>query len=179
MARSVKYNNVPTIDTKIFDRICAAVPELGEIEVVAGVLAERYGNDPVEGTTLTYGQLLTIQEYGSRHIPPRPVIEPVTDAATTHNTISKMVTAGLAGLVKRAATGAQRIKVGEKLLNDIGLYLVDQMKARIRAGIAPALSERTIRARERAGRSGVTPLFDTKHLINAITHAVRPRSGAK
>lgn len=175
----VAFNNVPQIDRKIYDRIRDAIPELGDVEVVAGVLAERYGNEIVEGTTLTYAQLMTIHEYGTAEIPARPVIGVVMDSAAAHNAIQKMVTQAVREVVKNATTGSKRVRAGEKLLTAVGQFLVDQMKAHIRAGIDPPLAERTLEARRRAGRAGTTPLYDTKHLINSFSHAVRARARSR
>jgi hypothetical protein len=180
VAKAIKYNNVPTIDRKIFDRLKTTIPELGDIELVAGVLLERYGNEIVEGTDLTYAQLMTIQELGTSTIPARPVVGAIVDSSTVHNHIQKTVTAALRDVVKNAVTGSKRMRAGDKILGQIGQYLVDAMKARIREGIDPPLAERTIRARERAGRPGTTPLYDTKHLINSFSWTVRAhQAGSK
>lgn len=160
------------INTKLFDDLRAAIPEMAGLQLVVGVLAERYGAELVEGTDITYAELATIQEFGSpkNGIPERSFLRATFADKTLHRKITKVIGEKIADV---GHTGSKRIRQLDSAMSTVGWLIVNAVKARIRAGIAPALAPSTIKARQAAGREGVTPLFDTKHLINSISWSTR------
>jgi hypothetical protein len=162
------------IDMKAFDDLRELIPEMGNVELVVGILAERYGAEIVEGTDITYAQLAQILEFGSpsNNIPERPAFrETFADRA-----VQRAAAKTIAEKVKVVAnTGSKRIKQLDSVWSAVGWLLVNAVKERIRAGVEPELSERTLANRRREGRAGTTPLYDTKHLINSISWSTRSR----
>jgi hypothetical protein len=63
----------------------------------------------------------------------------------------------------------------EQTFNAIGLVAANGMKAAIQEGDFQPLSQRTIDARLKRGRTGVKPLLDTGQLRNSISYVLRRR----
>lgn len=179
MARKALEKNKATgltIDLRRWQEIRDAIPEMGDVRVVAGVLEERYGKEPVEGSPdLTMAALATIHEFGTSSIPERSFVRSTMIDSSTQEGVARLLAEAVAEAIK-LKTGAQRIKKFESTMSKVGNFLVDQVKNRIRGGIEPALAPATLIDRKRKGIEGSTPLLATRHLINAITWAIRPRA---
>lgn len=166
------------------------VRALTRTDVLVGVPAENAARDPEPGET---GQgpnnaaLAYIHDTGlpEQNIPARPFMLPGIMAAEP--AITKYLgMAGQQALIGDAA-GVERMQ------HAAGLAAQNAIRGKINEGIAPALSERTLKARAARGRKGAKkelaarakgeaptltnakPLVDTGALRNSITYVIRAR----
>jgi hypothetical protein len=141
--------------------------------VKVGVLEGEKEARQNEPSGITNTQLAAIHEYGSpaRNIPERSFLRATLDAnRQAYNALISQ----LVGLIFDGKLTVPRA------LGMLGLKVVADIRARIRKGIAPPLSPRTLRlkllkggaGRGRRNRGKSVPLIDTGQLINSITHLV-------
>jgi hypothetical protein len=123
-----------------------------------GVLTDEQHKD-AEG--LTVAEIGEIHELGLG-VPARPWLRPVVDGRTN------FVRERLKRVAQAVALGRLTAAAGMDLL---GQDLVNAIRARIRAGIAPELAEST---KAQKGENKDTPLIHTAQFIGAITHKVAP-----
>lgn len=119
---------------------------------------------PVKGAASTTTHTVPAHEV---NIPPRPFLEPgVMNAAPK-----------VTQFFKRAAALAAKgeFDAARRELDKAGLVAQNEVRAVINAGIAPPLSERTLRERRARGRTGEVPLIDTGGLRNSITYVIRQK----
>lgn len=133
--------------------------------VVVGVPARnsaRAGEDDVNNAALAY-----LHETGSpaSNIPARPFLRLGVKAA------AKEVVAILKAGAERSLDG----RPDTQALQAAGAAARDAVRARISAGVPPALKPDTIRKRRAKGRLGTKPLIDTGQLRRAIGFQVRPK----
>ena len=142
-------------------------PLVVDVGITGSEAIEQHAN-----TDLTNAAVGAFQEYGTPSIDERSFLRATVDAK--HNDIARMFIH-----VAKGVTGG---KVDQKRgLGLAGERVVSWIKARIRAGIPPALSAKTIAARKRQfGKASTKPLIATGQLMGSITYAVRgANEGAK
>lgn len=126
--------------------------------VTAGVqesTSARHGGD------LTNAELAVIHEFGTSTIPARPFVFPTyAENADKYGEL-------LGKLTQKLKWDSASTEDLEKALGVVGLKMANDMKAKIRAGIPPALSPKTI-----ARKGSSKPLIDSGQLINSIKHKV-------
>lgn len=156
---------------KEWQRLRALSKQARDSSVRVGVLGDE---KPREEGGLSNVQVATIHEFGAGRIPERSFIRATFDAQRqAYFTLA----ARLAGALYDGKTTV------EKALGLMGMKMVADIRAHIRAGIAPPLAESTLRRRRAKGRVGAkgepVALIDTSQLINSITYALDvPKLGA-
>lgn len=111
---------------------------------------------------LTNEELAVIHEYGTSTIPARPFLGPTfTENADKYATL-------LGRLSEKFNWQTESVDDLERALALIGMQMVNDTRAKIRKGIDPALSPKTI-----ARKGSSKPLIDSGQLINSITYKVR------
>lgn len=98
-------------------------------------------------------------------IPPRPFLVPGIEKA------QDKITDSLGKAAESALTG--NMSGIDQSLHKAGLEAQNSVRAVINAGVAPELSENTIKARRQRGRTGTKPLVDTGQLRNSIVYVLR------
>ncbi len=137
-----------------YARLLRAVAErLPDLRV--GVLTDEQHKD----SELTVDEIGEVHELGLG-VPARPWLRPVVDGRTA------FIKARLKRVAEAVALGRMTAAQGMDLL---GQNLVNAIRARIRAGIAPELAEST---KARKGANKDTPLIHTAQFIGSITHKV-------
>ena len=152
-------------------RLDAAMKALKKTTVLVGIPAEtadRSGPQPINNATLGY-----IHEHGApaAGIPARPFLIPGVRA------VQERVGAELAKAGRAALSGDGKAAIAR--LHAAGLVAQSSVRATINAGVEPALTESTVQARSRRGRTGTVPLIDTGALRNSITYVVQLPGGHK
>lgn len=167
-------------------KLMKSLHALTKSDVLVGVPTTRADRkekgDPVSNAEIAYWM-----EFGApaANIPARPALIPgVKDAQPT--IVAQLKAAAVAGLKGEAAEVLRS-------MNMAGLAAQNAVRNRIRAGIAPALSERTLQARARRGRKGAKqelanradgqqpsldlakPLIDTGALLKSYTYVIRKK----
>lgn len=148
------------------ERILQSMRLLTSVDVLVGIpaanAARREKGEPINNAQLGY-----IHENGApkANIPARPFLIPGIRNARP-KVIPKFKAAAEA--VLRGDLGA-----ASRALHSAGLTGQNEVRAVINAGPPPPLSERTLEARRRRGRTGDVPLIDTGQLRNSITYVLR------
>jgi len=145
----------------------------GGAKVAVGVrgnaaLAKKKTKEETEGEKLRLVDIATIHEYGSfaRRIPERSFIRAtVKENTAAYKQIMLLMAKQVLDPRKRLDPLKALAILGERVKADI--------QKRIRAGIGPELSERTLEARRRAGSESTLPLVVTGQLVNSISYEVR------
>lgn len=168
----------------------AAMTALSEYEVLVGVpeeTTERDNDDGSEGP-ITNAAIAYIQDQGApeRNIPQREFMRPGVENA--QDPIIAQLERGL-----RAAL-ADNMEGVLKSWEGAGIAAQRGIQNAIKEGIPPPLSERTLQARARRGRTGATlelerremgeapsidyatPLMDTGELLQSIKYVVRDKN---
>lgn len=138
----------------------------------AGATTPREDGD--EGAPLTNAELATVQEFGTKDIPPRPF---VNGTFLLHR---EQYIGSLKTLLPAVYAGRVTIPF---MLNVVGLQMASDMKERIAAGEPPFTpnAPSTIAAKLRKGKwnkgglaadASPKPLINTGRMRNAITHEV-------
>lgn len=147
-----------------FDKALAA---LTQSVVYVGIPADntnRTDDAPIGNAAIGY-----IQETGSpiNNIPARPFLVPGI----------KSVADRLASIFRKAGQNALAgdLDAVQKGLNAAGIVAQSAVKARITAGIPPALAKSTLAARASRGVNRTKPLIDTGQLLNSITYVIRKK----
>lgn len=152
--------------------ILDTVERLTENEVLVGVPATKTDRDSEEKTPITNAAIGYINEFGSpsQNIPARPHLFPgIRD-------VQERISARLRTAARSALMG--NVQAVEAAQNAVGLMCQNSVRAKITAGLSPALSPRTIEARQTrkiAPRMGTMPLIDTGIYRRAITYVLRRR----
>lgn len=147
----------------------------GETYVRAGVIGSK-GDATHQGEEFTVARLAAVHEFGAEiqvgdrtiTIPERSFIR-APWAAKRDDYLA---------LLKKAAFAVMRRKIKPsefpRYLGLLGLQMVADMQAHIRAGIAPPLAASTLARRAKGSGSGARaiPLLDTGQLINSLSHQV-------
>lgn len=110
-----------------------------------------------------------IHEFGApaANIPARPFLVPGVAAAA--DKINERFRKAAEAALTRDPGGVARNMVGA------GMAAAASVKSLINDGIAPALSERTLAARQAKGYKGTKPLVRTGQLRNSITYVMRKK----
>jgi phage gpG-like protein len=146
----------------------AAFKNLSSKEVLVGIpseATERDGSEPITNAELGY-----IHEHGSpeMNIRARPFL------AVGVRLVKPKI-------AKQFKTSAQRVLKSGKDDNDVGLNRVgmiaqNSVRKTINDGTGfEALSDKTLKARRKRGRTGIKPLIDTGQLRNSITYVIRKK----
>lgn len=144
--------------------ILAAIADLTSKEVLVGIPASAPSRDdsPLNNAAIGY-----LQENGSpsMNLPARawllPSIEGIQDQVADR--LVRATNAALDG----SADGVDR------QLHAAGMIAQNAARAKINSGDFTPLSEATLAARRRRGRTGTKPLIDKGQLRNSITYVVR------
>jgi hypothetical protein len=142
--------------------------------VLVGVPSEtstRSPDDEDPNPDITNAEIGYLNETGEpeMNIPARPHLVPGVEQASP-----KVI-----ARYKKAATSALDGDAAEmdKAHEFVGLLASDAVKDYIATGPFAPLSEATIKARARKGRTGTKPLIDTAQYLRSITYVVRKRDG--
>jgi hypothetical protein len=164
--------------TKTVDRmaiLAAQIRTLADNKVMVGVPSDKTDRDEGPITNAALGYLF---ENGSPEIgmPPRPWLMPTV--REEHSVVVKFL--------RQAGRDAFEGKNPLRTFNAMGLYVVNKVRLRVRAGIPPPLKEATVAARNRRHPNRVStsataiPLIDTSQWIRSITYVIRgPRGDVK
>ena len=148
-------------------KVFAATKLLTKTDVLVGIPASENARDdgPIGNAALGY-----LHDTGSpaNNIPARPFMGP--GIAEGKSEITRQF--------RKAGDAAMR---GDKAgvlagLTGAGIAAENAVKKKITEGPFVPLSEKTIKARQRRGRTGIKPLIDTGQLRRSITHVLRTRN---
>ena len=165
-AAKLLINNLP--------KLKVALAILTSDEVLVGVPAEAPDRKPKAGepsTPLNNATIAYLMDKGSpaNNVPARPFMEPgIQDCKDKVVKVYKVAAKGALG-----QEGAEGIN---KAFHTSGLIAQAAIRNKINSGIAPALSERTLAARRKRGRTGTVPLVDTGQLRNSISYVIRRKT---
>lgn len=184
-----KANGIHVIQDNV-PELMATLKLLSAKEVLVGVPAENDERPEVDGqpSPVTNAVLAYIHDNGdpARNIPARPFMIPGMT-----NAMPKVVEL-LRRTAQYALQGYSQAKIEEGFAR-VGMAVVKSIQDLIRAGIAPPLSDRTLRERARRGRKGAQneifwrrnegapsmqwalPLIDTAEMLKSITYVIRNR----
>ena len=163
-------------DDRRWNELRKGLRAMGGAEVKAGLVGEKAAALH-KGATITVADVGLIHEFGSDKIPERSFIRASFDSGKIPE--RSFIRASFdANLEKydRLLTNLERAvyagRAGVKgALDLLGSTMASDMKARIRAGIAPALAARTVARKIAKNRIDPTlALVDTRQLINALEH---------
>jgi len=144
----------------------ALTPEGGKKHtLVVGILkgAHTDVDDGELDKSVLIAPYAAMMEFGTRHIPARPFLR---------NTLAERQKEWVASIGQQIEQYG--VKDLEKALNDLGIQMTGDIKAKIMSGDFAPLSPKTIAAKERKGRPHPDlPLVDTASMVNAIHHEVR------
>ncbi|MDF0491600.1 hypothetical protein PX554_26145 [Sphingomonas sp. H39-1-10] len=170
------------VDVKVVQdrtkQVKAGLKALIQDRVLVGIPSEKAfrAPEPGEKRPLNNAEIGYLQENGAPEInlPARPHLVPGVQrvqpqiVAEYRKVTLKALTSATdpAGFVRAAETR-------------IGFLATSSVKNLIADGISPPLAERTIAARKKRGRDGVTPLLDTGAYRNSIDFVIRPAGSAK
>lgn len=179
-----------------------AIDLLTEVEVLVGVPeAETDRKDADEPTNAA---LAYIHDNGAPevNIPARPFMIPGVNNAKPAIVNALIGTARMAARASQPTTSKKKTKqdvaaVIEKGMHTVGLITQNAIRNKIREGIPPPLSDRTLRARAARGRKGATaelnrraqgeepsmagalPLMDTNEMLKSLTYVIRKKAARK
>lgn len=133
-----------------------------KVSVKVGVLTDAQH----EGSSKSVAEIAEIHELGLG-VPARPWLRPIVD--------------GNRGVInQRIKRAAQLVATGGMTNVDamdlVGQSIVNDVRARIRAGIPPELADSTLRQK---GEGKTTPLIATGQFIGSITHEVEITGGKR
>lgn len=134
------------------------------VGIPSSATARKEKGEPMDNATLGY-----IHEFGAprANIPARPFLIPGIENGK--DAINKQLQAATVAALSGNADEVDR------RLHAAGLTAQNYVRARINSGIPPALTDATLAARRRRGRTGDKPLIDTGQLRNAITYVIRKK----
>ncbi len=154
------------------DAILKQIRMLTKQEVLIGVPDENAGRQPEQGEKqepISNAEIGYLMEFGlpEKNIPARPFLVPGVENAKDK-------------IGKRLEVGARKALTGDKdavdiAFNGAGLVAQNAVRAKITDGPFKELSEKTLAARKRRGRTGEKPLIDTGQLRNSVTYVIRPK----
>lgn len=159
------------------------------LETLVGVPNENTERDDPASQDVTNATLAYIHDNGAPRIPARPFMLPGMENAKDEvtNVLAKTAQYALYNNGAKVLEGFERV----------GMIASKEIRNVIRAGIAPPLAPRTLRARAAKGRKGAaeelrrrakglapelalaTPLMDTNEMLKSITYVVRKRSARR
>lgn len=141
-----------------------SIRELTKREILVGIPSDE--TQRKEGT-ITNAAIGYINEFGSpaKNIPARPFLIPGVQRA--EGKIEKRLKKSIEHVLDGSKTGMIT------QMNAAGLEAQNSVRATINKGIMPELSESTLAARRRRGRTGEKPLIDTGQLRNSITYILK------
>lgn len=144
--------------------ILAAIHELASKEVLVGIPASAPTRDdgPLNNATIGY-----LQENGSpsMNLPARPWLLPAIEG------VQDQVADRLVRATNAALDGS--VEGVDRQLHAAGMIAQNAVRAKINSGDFTPLSEATLAARRRRGRTGTKPLIDTAQFRNSATYVVR------
>ena len=143
--------------------IFEAIEKLTSQEVLVGIPHGEARSD----TDMTNAQIGYIQETGS----PAMNLEARAFLAPGVEDCQVQTAAQLTKAIDQALTGnSQGV---DRCLNRAGMIAQNSVRAKINSGDFAPLSEATLRARRRAGKTRTKPLIDTVQLRNSITYIIK------
>ncbi len=127
---------------------------IGDYETKVGWFENAKEED---GTSTAY--VASIQEFGNKHIPPRLGFR---ETAVKRQKSWRSYMQGAAGQV------IQGRMTGEEAMEGLGLLARGDLAKRIASNPGPRLSERTLAARRRKGRTHTETLVDSGRMIESL-----------
>ncbi|MGY2438562.1 hypothetical protein [Pseudomonas sp. SDO52101_S400] len=157
------------ITTDNVAKVLATIQELAGKQVLVGIPASKATREEGDAEPINNAQLGHIHEYGApaSNIPARPFLIPGVARA------QESINGHLQKAAKAAMDGNEE-KVDVEL-NATGLVAQAGARYEINNGDLAPLSDRTLAARRKRGRTGIKPLIDTGQLRNAITYVIREK----
>lgn len=148
------------------EAIFKSVRDLVSKQVLIGIPG---GNDHREGDTAGNALVGYVQEHGSpaQNIDARSFLRPGVKKA------EEKITKHLKAAAKEALKG--HFQNVEKSFHSVGAEAVKSVKNELTNGDHKALSDKTIAARKRRGRTGIRPLVDTEKLRLSIKYVIRDK----
>lgn len=143
--------------------IFEAIEKLTSQEVLVGIPHGESRSD----TDMTNAQIGYIQETGS----PAMNLEARAFLAPGVEDCQELVSTQLTKAADEALKGNNQGI--ERCLNRAGMIAQNSVRAKINSGDFAPLSEATLRARRRAGKTRTKPLIDTGQLRNSITYIIK------
>lgn len=178
------------ITGKSLEEIHRSIQLLASTEVLVGVPESTNSrpDDPDEKVPINNATIGYIHEHGmpEQNIPARPWLAPGIRGARDR------IAQALLRVARASLSGARPDQV-EKMLHGVGIMAQSAVRMGIRAGIDPALADRTLQARAARGRKGAQaeldnrakgvapgtalakPLIDTGSFIKSITYVLARR----
>lgn len=150
----------------------STIKRIAQKSVIVGVPGDIRHGGGEENHPMTVSELAYVHEFGTNTglgghvpIPPRPFLNPgMTDA---QDMCAAYLSTGFA-----AAIDARNPAIAEAALEEAGLHAVNRVKYQFTSNSWIELSDATLSARRRRGRTGENPLLDTGQLRNSITYMV-------
>lgn len=157
------------ITTDNVAKVLATIQELAGKQVLVGIPASKATREEGDAEPINNAQLGHIHEYGApaSNIPARPFLIPGVARA------QESINGHLQKAAKAAMDGNEE-KVDVEL-NATGLVAQAGARYEINNGDLAPLSDQTLAARRKRGRTGIKPLIDTGQLRNAITYVIREK----
>ena len=177
------------IKRKDVDFESGGMTALGEFEVLVGIPEEKTERKNVEGgdEPVTNAMIAFIQDQGApeKNIPQREFMKPGVENAM--EPIVEQLRRGLNAALRDDLIGVQRA------FNSAGIAAQRGIQNKIKEGVPPPLSDRTLQERARKGREGAklelerraageepstdlaTPLIDTTEMLQSIKYVVRDK----
>lgn len=171
----------------------AAMTALVEYEILVGIPEEETVRENLDGAEgpITNAMIAFIQDQGApeKNIPQREFMRPGIENAM--EPIINQLSRGVNAALRDSLDGVLRS------LNGAGIAAERGIKNKIKEGIPPPLSDRTLKARAARGRTGAvleleargrgeapdiefaTPLMDTGEMLQSVKYVLRDRSERK
>ncbi|MFJ6322265.1 MULTISPECIES: hypothetical protein [unclassified Rhizobium] len=161
-----------TMTKDAVDDILKQIRALTKQEVLIGVPDENAGRQPEEGEKqepISNAEIGYVMEFGlpEKNIPARPHLVPGVEEATDQ--LGNILQAG----AEKALSGDK--EAIDLALNKAGLAGQNAVRKKVNEGPFQELSEKTLAARRRRGRTGEKPLIDTGQYRNSLTYVIRPK----
>ena len=161
------------------DALLKGIRALTVNEVLVGVPNSNADRQPELGETQAPNNatIAAVQELGSplKNIPARPFLVPGVKAAGPA-IIEQMRKAGVAAM--NVENPSAVVGAIDQAQHATGLIAQNAVRAKITDGPFEALSEKTLAARRRRGRTGESPLIDSGQLRASISYVVRPKGSS-
>lgn len=149
--------------------VTKAIDQLVGQKVMVGVPQANTQRRNDDNTSITNAEIGYLQETGSpaMNIPARPFLVPGVESE------QKAIREQLGKGALQALAGSQ--SGVDKALHAAGIVAQNAVRRHINNGDFEPLSEATLAARRRRGRTGTKPLIDTGQLRNSITYVIRDK----
>lgn len=168
----MKSSSNVTINTKVWDKLKARIPDIADHRVHVGVLAEGGGTATIPGSDITMIELAAIHEFGSpaAGIPQRSFLVSTFDRPSVDKGIRALASRYAGAIV----AGKMTVDVA---LGRIGAFAVAKIRETIKNRLTVGDGDQANAPSTIASKGSDLPLVDTGRLINAITWVIRRATG--